>query len=241
MAFLERHRRTGFSHSLPGCSKKGWLMSSRWLSFPLALVVWFVCGCGSSGPPPQQISVNVTPATIAVRTGDTQQFFATVTGTTNQSVNWSVNGTPGGNSTNGTISTAGLYTPPAQVPGQNKILVTATSVADSSANQSANVTLANPIAIVSFVYPPTLVSNAQFSISVIGSKFVSGGQVLLGSPQLTTTFLTSSHLTATGTAQAAPGVLNLTVVNPMPDGTPSAAKALPVTVVHQRAAVRFLE
>src|SRR5258707_2862325 len=142
--------------------KKGGLMSSRWSSLPLALVV-LSCGCGSSGPPPQQIIVNITPTTATVRTGDTQQFFATVTGTTNQSVTWSVNGTLGGNTTNGTISPVGLYTPPAQVPAQNKISVTATSVADSSANQSANVTLANPIAGVSFVYPPTLASNAPFS------------------------------------------------------------------------------
>jgi len=215
-------------------------MQSRWLSFSLVLALLFVCGCGSGGPPPPQIVVNLTPTTITVRTGDTQKFFASVTGTTNQSVTWSVNGTLGGDNTNGTISPAGLYTPPAQVPAQNKILVTATSAADSSANQSANVTLANPIALVSFVYPPTLVSNAPFSISVIGGKFVTGGKVLLGTTQLTTTFLDSSHLTATGTAPAA-GVLNLTVVNPMPDGTPSAAMALPVTVVNQRAAVRFLE
>jgi uncharacterized protein (DUF1800 family) len=216
-------------------------MSSRCSSFPLAFVVWFVCGCGSAGPPPQQIAVNVNPATITVRTGDTQQFFATVTGTSNLSVTWSVNGTPGGDTTNGIISPAGLYTPPAQVPAQNKVLVTATSVANSSASQSANVTLANPIALVSFVYPPTLVSSAPFNISVIGRKFASGSRVLLGTAQLSTTFMDSSHLTATGTAQAAPGVLNLTVVNPMPDGTPSAATAVPVTVVNQRAAVRFLE
>ncbi len=216
-------------------------MSSRWLSFPLTLVVLLICGCSSSGPPPQQIVVNVTPATITVRVGDTQQFIATVTGTVNQSVNWSVNGTPGGDTTNGTISPAGLYTPPAQIPPQNQIRVTATSVADSSVSQFANVTLANPIALVSFVYPPTLATNAAISISVIGSKFVSGGKVLLGTTQLTTTFVDSSHLTATGTARTAPGALNLTVVNPMPDGTPSAATAVTVTVVNQRAAVRFLE
>jgi hypothetical protein len=215
-------------------------MSSRWLSFPLALVVLFVCGCNSAGPPPQQIAVNVTPATITVRSGDTQQFIASVTGTLNQSVTWSVNGTPGGDSTNGTISLAGLYTPPAQIPAQNQIRVTATSAADASASQSANVTLANPIAVVSFAYPSTLAANAMFSISVIGSKFVSDGKVLLGTAQLTTTFVDSSHLTAIGTAPAA-GVLSLTVVNPMPDGTPSAALAVPVTIVNQRAAVRFLE
>src|SRR5260370_1415568 len=125
------------------------------------------------------------------------------------------------------------------MPQKNKILVAATSVADSSASQSANVTLANPIAVASFVYPPTLASNAPFGISVTGSKFVSGAQVLLSTAQLTTTFVDSSHLTATGTAPAA-GVLNLTVVNPMPDGTPSAALAVSVTIVNQPPATRFV-
>ncbi len=171
-------------------------MSSRWLSFPVAFVVWFVCGCGSAGPPPQQITVNVTPATITVRTGDTQQFFATVAGTTNQTVTWSVNGVAGGDATRGTISAAGLYTPPAQPPNPNQVQVMATSAANASATSSAQVTLANPIAIVSFVYPPALVSDVPFSISVIGSKFVSGAQILLGTTVLTPTFVDSSRCPA---------------------------------------------
>src|SRR5260370_8978911 len=123
-------------------------MSSRWLLFPLALVVWFVCGCGSSGPPPQQITVDVTPSTITVRTGDTQQFFATVTGTTNQTVTWSVNGVAGGDATRGTITASGLYTPPAQPPNPNQVHVTPTHPATANASQSANVTRSNPIEIV---------------------------------------------------------------------------------------------
>jgi uncharacterized protein (DUF1800 family) len=217
-------------------------MSSRCLSFLLALVVWFVCGCGSAGPPPPQISVNVIPSMTTVRVGDTQQFFATVTGTTNQAVTWSVNGVTGGDATRGTITTAGLFTPPAQPPNPNQVQVTATSAADASANQSAKVTLANPIAVVGLVYPPTLIANGPVNVSIIGSKFVSGAQVLLGSTPLTATFVDSSHLKATATAApAGAGVLNLTVVNPMPDGTPSAALAVPVTIVNQQAAVRFLE
>src|SRR5260370_2511098 len=200
-------------------------MSGRWLSFPLTLVLLLICGWGGLGPAPQQIVWNVSAASVAVRTGDTQQFFASVTGTTNQSVTWSVNGTAGGNNTSGTISPAGLYAPPAQVPAQNQILVTATSVADSSANQSAKVTLANPIALVSFVFPSTVVSNAPLSISVIGSKFVNGGQVLLCTAHLPTPFVDSSHLTASETPPPSPpAVLNLTLANPMPDAPPSAAK-----------------
>src|SRR5216684_3797700 len=124
-------------------------MSSRWLSFPLTLVLLLICGCGSSGPAPQQIVVNVTPASVTVRTGDTQQFFASVTGTTNQTVNWSVNVVAGGDATRGTITAAGLYTPPAQPPNPNQVQVTATSAANAGATSSAQVALANPIAIVS--------------------------------------------------------------------------------------------
>lgn len=216
-------------------------MSSRsWLSAITLAGVW-AGGCGGSGsPPPQQISVSVTPSSMTLREGDSQAFHAVVTGTTNQSVTWAVNDTPGGSPATGLITVAGIYTPPAQLPVPNQVRITATSAADTNAKSTAQVTLANPIALVSFVYPPTVVSNAPFSLSVIGSKFVSGTHVLLGSTQLTTTFLDSSHLTATGTAPAA-GLLNLTVVNPMPDGTPSSAVAVPVTVVNQRAAVRFLE
>src|SRR6266849_2359901 len=216
-------------------------MSSRsWLSAITLAGVW-VGGCAGGGsPPPRQISVSVTPSSITVRVGDSQPFRAIVTGTTNQSVTWAVNDAPGGSPPTGLIKVAGIYTPPAQLPVPNQVRITATSAADTSAKSTAQVTLANPIALVSFVYPSTLVSNAPFSISVIGSKFLSGGQVLLGTTQLTTTFVDSSHLTATGTAPAA-GLLNLTVVNPMPDGTPSAATTVPVTIVNQRAAVRFLE
>jgi uncharacterized protein (DUF1800 family) len=216
-------------------------MSSRWLLVAPVVVASWVCGCSGGSTPPQQITVTVTPSSATVRAGDTQQFTASVTGTANQSVNWSVNGISGGNQTSGTITVGGTYTPPAQLPTPNQVQVMATSVADASANSSAKVTLANPIALVGFVYPSALASNAPFSISVIGSKFLSGAQVLLGSTALTTTFADSSHLTATGTAPSAPGTINLTVVNPMPDGTPSAASGVTVTVVNQRAAVRFLE
>src|SRR6266403_4614718 len=190
-------------------------MSSRsWLSAITLAGVW-VGGCAGGGSPPPQISVSVTPSSITVRAGDSQPFRAIVTGTTNQSVTWAVNDAPGGSPATGLITATGIYTPPAQLPVPNQVRITATSAADTSAKSTAQVTLANPIALVSFVYPSTVVSNAPFGISIIGSKFLSGGQVLLGTTQLTTTFVDSSHLTATGTAPAA-GVLKLTVVNPTP-------------------------
>jgi hypothetical protein len=55
------------------------------------------------------VTVRVSPKRAAVTvTTQTQQFTSSVTNPT-----WSVDGIPGGNSTRGTISTTGLYAPPA--------------------------------------------------------------------------------------------------------------------------------
>ena len=74
-------------------------------------------GCGSSsqsGPPnPAQVQVTVGGGG-QVRLGSTAQFTATVTNTANTAVTWQVNGVTGGSSAWGTISAAGLYTPPAR-------------------------------------------------------------------------------------------------------------------------------
>ncbi len=86
------------------------------------------------------VSISISPTSAALQTGATQQFSTTVSGTTNTSVTWSVNGVQGGNSTTGTVSTSGLYTAPATAPSSS-VTVTATSVADSTKSASANVTI----------------------------------------------------------------------------------------------------
>ncbi|HTW57658.1 MAG TPA: hypothetical protein VMD99_06005 [Terriglobales bacterium] len=99
-------------------------------------------GCGGGGgqqvstPPNATVTVSPTIAAVAAST-QTQQFTATVTGNvSNTTVNWSVDGTAGGNATVGTISSSGLYTPPA-TGGTHT--VTATSAALSTASGSATV------------------------------------------------------------------------------------------------------
>jgi 6-phosphogluconolactonase (cycloisomerase 2 family) len=73
-----------------------------------------------------------------VATGGTQQFTDTVTGSSDTSVTWSVDGVAGGNSTVGTISSSGFYT----APGTAGIhTVTVTSIADSTKSASATVTV----------------------------------------------------------------------------------------------------
>jgi hypothetical protein len=83
------------------------------------------------------VTVDVQPPTATLQTGATKQFTATVTGSTATPA-WSVNGVAGGNSTVGTVSTSGLYTAPAAVPGGGTVTVTATA---AGASDSATVTV----------------------------------------------------------------------------------------------------
>ncbi len=87
------------------------------------------------------IVVNVAPSSASVQTGGTQQFTATISGSSNTAVTWSVNGTTGGNATVGTITAGGLYTAPAAVPNPASVTVTATSAADGTSSGSSSVTI----------------------------------------------------------------------------------------------------
>lgn len=99
-----------------------------------------VSGCGggstssSAPPPPPLITVTVSPNNITVLQGATQAFTAKVTGTTNTAVTWSV-----ANSSEGTIDSTGLYTPPQNEAGT--FYVIATSQADSAAAGTAVITV----------------------------------------------------------------------------------------------------
>jgi len=107
------------------------------------------CGGGSGTttppPPPQaQVAVSVSPSTAQLLTGETQQFTATVTGSANTSVAWSVNAVAGGNSTVGTINASGLYSAPATAPAGG-IAIMATSAASATATATSAVTVQAPL------------------------------------------------------------------------------------------------
>jgi len=89
----------------------------------------------------QAVAVAVSPTSASVPVSGTQQFTATVTGSSNTAVTWSVNGSNGGNGTVGTVSSSGLYTAPVSVPNPATVTVTATSQADSTKSDSASVTI----------------------------------------------------------------------------------------------------
>ena len=85
-------------------------------------------------------SVSVTPAGVTLNGGQTAQFTANVANAGNTAVTWTLSPAVG------TISTAGLYTSPlpVSITTQRTVIVTATSVADTTQSASATVTLIPP-------------------------------------------------------------------------------------------------
>ncbi|HZI79448.1 MAG TPA: IPT/TIG domain-containing protein [Vicinamibacterales bacterium] len=90
---------------------------------------------------PVVVGITISPSSATVRLRQQRQFTATVTGTTNTSVAWKVNGVTGGNNTVGRVSQTGVYTAPRKVPSPATVNVSATSVADPTKVASAQVTV----------------------------------------------------------------------------------------------------
>ena len=76
------------------------------------------------------VTLKISPTTASIVEKATEQFTATVSGSTNTSVTWTASG--------GTISTKGLFTAPSKT---GTFTVTATSVANTSVKASATVTV----------------------------------------------------------------------------------------------------
>jgi hypothetical protein len=154
-------------------------------------------GCGASNKQ-SVITVTIVPTSASVAVDKTEQFTASVSGTTNTAVTWSVVG----GSSNGSISQTGLYSAPASVPSPAQVSVTATSMASTSSSASASaavtITAASNIAVN---VSPTNASvgnfeTQQFTANVTGStntavtwnvNGVAGGSQQLG-------FISSSGL-----------------------------------------------
>lgn len=83
----------------------------------VVLLSLFMVACGGDDND-KPVTVTITPATATIKVGESQSFTATVTGTSNMSVTWSVEETSGG-----TINASGVYTAPA-TPGTYHVRAT---------------------------------------------------------------------------------------------------------------------
>jgi hypothetical protein len=157
------------AHSLPALLRMNSLRNSKSLDQPATLrafIYWrriiravqgilllavmgiAFFGCGYAGSPPvKEVVVIISPVSASIALGQTQQFVASVTGSTSSGVNWSVNSVTGGNSSIGSISTAGLYTAPAALPNPTTVTITAASASSPQSSASATITITDGLQV----------------------------------------------------------------------------------------------
>jgi len=123
---------------------------------------------------PQNVAIAISPTSVAMPAKWTQQFTATVSGSTNTGVTWTVaQGT-------GTITQSGLYTAPQAAESD---VVTATSQADTTKSASASITVAAPHS-VTLNWSPSTTTGVTYNVY---RGTVSGGPYSLLSSGLTST------------------------------------------------------
>lgn len=187
-----------------------------------------------------------------VRVSNTLNLGLNVTGTNNTGVTLQVNGIAGGNATVGTAvsNSDGSITfhAPAVVPTPNNVVaLTITSVDNPAISINQNISVLNPIPILTSASPMSFNPGPPATTIVLtGQDFINGAQVLMNGAAVPTTFNSGTQLTASVSPTEA-GNLDLQVLNPIPgpatstdliatvNGTP------PVLLVSQPDAARFLD
>ncbi len=168
------------------------------------------------------------PGTVSVAKKTTQQFTTYVTISPN-TVTWSVNGLAGGNTTYGTISAAGLYTAPNDVPMANVVKVRATSTAKPAIYGESTVTITQPTPWLWSTYPSSFVTGSNVSMSLNGSGFIPTSLVRVNGVNWTTTYVNATTLKAVGNLPQA-GTFPVTVTQPNPGSLTSQPVNIKVTV-----------
>ena len=191
--------------------------------------VFALIGCGGSQPIPvaTPISVSLNQLSVTVLSGGQSQFTATIHGTSNLGITWSVDGVGGGSSATGTTNSSGLYTAPSQQGIHN---VTATSIADTTKSATATVT------VIDFELVPAAATvdpllTQQFTVIVPGSTApnvtwsidgIAGGNAVTGTVSSSGLYTAPSRVGShkiTATVATAPSVsVNaiLTVIDDSP-------------------------
>ena len=176
------------------------------------------------------VSVKVLPSTAQVATGGQQQFSATVTGSTNTSVRWTLSGTGCSGSTCGTVSSGGLYTAPASAPSPATVTLVATSVADPGQSARATISISTAPKLAISPTSPQIKAGGQIQFTASGSQSgvvvwsVSGG----GCSGITCGSISSTGLyTAPKTAPNP----NAVVVTATSLSTPSISGSTTVTII----------
>ena len=144
----------------------------RLLAASFFLILGFLTGCGGSGT---GLTVTVSPASVVVQAGQTQQFFATVVNdNTNQGVAWSLeqNGvfcSPSCGTLSVATTASGAVTTYIAPSTPMSVTIVATAVADSAISGTGTITIPGGISVV--VTPSTVTLGLGVTQTFIASVF----------------------------------------------------------------------
>jgi len=208
--------------------------------------IGFAVGCSGGGGGTTTPTPVVNPGiTISgnnqARLGSTVQLMAPVTNATNTAVTWQVNGVAGGAVATGTISTSGLYTPPAAIPTPNTVTITALTQATPVASASMTESILNPLPVVTSGSATPGLSATSFNLVLTGTGFLSSSQVQVAGSTVTATFVSSTQLNATITLSASASTVAVVVTNPDPGGSASGTAQVTVAKTSLASAARLLD
>jgi uncharacterized protein (DUF1800 family) len=211
----------------------------------LAVFAALLAGCSSN----TSVAPDATPVVVTVsggastRLGATNQFAATVSGSSNAKVSWQVNGVTGGSTANGTISTTGLYTAPSAMPASTSIAITAVSAASGSVSNTVTEALLNPIPAANTGTATQVGSSLNYAVDLQGSGFVPGSAIQFGGAAQSTTYVSATELQATVTVVSGTTSVAVSVANPNPGAMTSATLTLPISyfATTATAAARLLD
>jgi hypothetical protein len=116
--------------------------------------------------------VTVTPSSVTIQPYATQQFTGT-SSIASDTLTWQVNGVTGGDSTYGTITSAGLYTAPSAAPSNPIVVIKAVSTVNPAIFGSAVVSIGTTAPSVTVSPQGTgaaINTTVQFSASVLPSN-----------------------------------------------------------------------
>ncbi len=148
------------------------------------------------------VRVSLTPGNTTVRCGTELKLNASITNDADKSVNWLVNSKPGGDDTDGTIDSNGLYHAPSIAPDNPVVTINAVANADPGVKASIQLKLADPTPVVH-----NAVINPNNQLTLTGSGFARHAVAYMAGQPLETTWDSPSQLTAISTVPAVPGEL----------------------------------
>ncbi len=187
------------------------------IAIALSLMIAACAGAVGRGLTSSNVTVEIIPTSASVLLGESVAFDATVSGSSNTAVTWTVNGVAGGNAQVGSISSSGQYTAPQILPVPPSVTVTAFSQSDSNATASATVAITSDIVVnVSPASATVLPGNSQvFSATVTSAgdpvqsvtwsvNGIAGGNSIVGI--ISSTGMDSATYTAPAAAPDPPSV-----------------------------------